>query len=211
MKTRGAGGWRYKVTGRKNSKDHILDVVEQLCAEVGPYRLRHAQVARHLGIKPPSLYAHFPSMNDMLAAATRRALEAIRATYEELGESISPAAALDRSQARQVDLLVARPGIARLVLFDLSQPGGAETVAWDMPEIEQITACEEALFDRAVAAGQIPAQDFPIWFSTRMGALYVGLSYEWLRPEPKDPSRIMMLKKSLQLTKCSRSFAPDMS
>lgn len=177
----------------------ILDVAETLCAVHGPSRLRHTMIALELGIKPPSLYAHFPSLTAILAATTRRALCAICETYEEISGDLPPLDALNLSQSRQIDLMLARPGIARLVLFDLSQPGGAETVGWDTPEIIHITDMEQRFFKEAVLRGDLQASDFRLWFSTRLGALYVALSYEWLSASHISESRVHELKKQLRL------------
>lgn len=185
------------MSDKKNTKDQILDVVEGLCATIGPQRLQHATIAAKLGIKPPSLYAHFPSMQAILEAVTLRALTAILATYEDLNESLSAKSALDLCQSRQVDLLLLRPGIARLVLTDLSQPGGAEAIGWYTTEIVKITTIERGLFERAVADGQIEDCDFFLWFSSRMGALYVSMSYEWLRCGEIGEKRADLLKKVL--------------
>ena len=184
---------------RKNTKEHILNVVEGLCAEVGPQRLQHATVAKELGIKPPSLYAHFPSMQAMLEAVSRRALGEILNCYQGLDESKGPLEALNQVLFKQVDLLVARPGIARLVLFDLSQPGGTDAIGWQTPEIVKITEVEQRFFQDGVAQGDIADRDFFLWFSQRMGALYVSLSYEWLRHGTISEKRVQLLKSSLAL------------
>lgn len=184
---------------RKKSKDHILDVVENLCAEVGPMRVQHAAVAKALGIKPPSLYAHYPSMNAILAAATMRAMRAICETYEGLVEAGNPIDSLNESQSRLVDLLVERPGIARLVLHDFSTPGGAEITNWETPEIIEITQNEKTLFDRAVDQGLIEDLDFSVWYGARMGSVYVGLSYQWLFSRKLDKNRVEALKAALAL------------
>lgn len=133
----------------------------------------------------------------IIDAVTRRALKAILDTYENLDEQLSAKEALDICQTRQVDLLISRPGIARLVLMDLSQPGGAETIGWTTPEIVEITRIERDLFDQAVLVGDIQDCDFYFWFSNRMGALYVSLSYELLRNGEISLERSQLLKKAL--------------
>lgn len=193
------GSDEQRVLSKKNTKDQILDVVEMLCAQTGPHRLKHTTIAKEMGIKPPSLYAHYPSMTAILAATTRRALSEIYATYLNIDESYSPVEMLNMSQAKQIDLLVARPGIARLVLFDLSQPGGAETVGWDTPEIIQITEKERNFFNSAVEKGAALNGEFEFWFSSRMGALYVALSYEWLRSDVISLDRVNALKSYLKI------------
>ncbi|MGO3455825.1 MAG: TetR/AcrR family transcriptional regulator [Marinomonadaceae bacterium] len=190
---------KQQIQKKKHTKDQILDVVELLCAKIGPYRLKHTTIAKEMNIKPPSLYAHYPSMTAILAATTRRALGEISSTYLDIEEACSPIEALNISQNRQIDLLVARPGIARLVLFDLSQPGGAETVAWDTPEIVQITEKERYLFNLILEQGVVLGDDFELWFSSKMGALYSALSYEWLRSDKITLERINALKCHLKV------------
>lgn len=194
------GSKKQQLKNKKSVKDQILDVVELLCAQTGPHHLKHSTIAKEMNIKPPSLYAHYPSMTAILAATTRRALSEIYSTYMNIEESYSPIEALNISQARQIDLLVERPGIARLVLFDLSQPGGAETIAWDTPEIIQITEKERYLFNSAIKQGINLNSDFEFWYSTRMGALYVTLSYEWLRSTVITLERVKELKRHLKIT-----------
>lgn len=181
-------------------KNRIMDVVENICAQSGPLSLKHTIVAKELGIKPPSLYAHFPSISAIFAATTTRALKEIVTTYDAIDDAYSPVEALNIITSRQIDLLIARPGIARLVLCDLCQPSGIETIDWDTLEIVQITKKERMLFEKAISLKLISEQDFEFWFSTRMGALYITLSYEWLRTSTISPERIVALKKHLQIT-----------
>lgn len=184
---------------KRAPKDRILDVVEDLCATVGPHRLQHATVAQTLGIKPPSLYAHFKSMSAIIEAVTLRALVAIEATYDNLDPTLTSIEKLNESQSRQIDLLVKRPGIARLVLLDLSQPGGSETISWQTPEIVRITGIEKQLFESAVAENSLETEDFSLWFGRRLGGLYVALSYQWLRIDTLSAERIADLKRSLTI------------
>ena len=181
-------------------KDRIMDVVENLCAQIGPLSLKHTNVAKELGIKPPSLYAHFPSMAAILAATTKRALKEISITYDHIDHTCSPVETLNIIQSRQIDLLITRPGIARLVLFDLCQPGGIETIDWSTQEIIQITEKERTLFEKSIHLKLISEQDFEFWFSTRMGALYIALSYEWLKSPKINIERVIALKRYLQIT-----------
>ena len=180
-------------------KDRIMDVVENLCTQHGPLSLKHTKVAKELGIKPPSLYAHFPSMAAILTSTIERALKEISITYDNIDHSYSPVEALNIIQSRQIDLLISRPGIARLVLFDLCQPGGIQAINWNTLEIVQITEKERTLFEKSIPLKLIPEQDFEFWFSTRMGALYIALSYEWLKSPQISPERVIALKKYLQI------------
>lgn len=183
----------------KNTKDRILDVAEALCAEVGPIGVRHSEIAARVGIRPPSIYAHYPSLEAILAAVSRRGLEATRATYAGLEDIDSPVAALNLAQDRQVDLLVAHPGFTRLVLADLSLPGGSTAIEANMDLVEEINAQDRSLFLRAVDQGEVAMVDPDLWLAQRLGSLYVVLSMEWMTQETLTPQRVAEIKGFLHI------------
>lgn len=181
------------------SKEILLDVAEQLCAEVGSQAVRHAEIAKRVGIKPPSIYAHFDSLDDILSAVARRGLLAMLATYDGLPEATNPVDALNQVQNRQIDYLVAHPGFTRLALADLNLPGGTAAVASNLDLIDVIDARERQLFDRAIAMGLIPPADFSLWLGRRTGAVYVTLSLEWLNGRTITSGRLEQIKAYLAL------------
>lgn len=168
-----------------------------MCAEVGPRDVQHSEIAKRLGIKPPSLYAHYTSIDEILAATYKRSLEELLETYRQNNEQISAIEALNQSSSRQVDLLLERPGIARLVLADLSQNGGISIALENSTEIEKITQTEKQLFEEAVQAEDLEPTDFTPWYGSRLGMLYVTLSYEWLSNKTIPQSRADEIKKFL--------------
>ncbi len=181
------------------SKEILLDVAEQLCAEVGSQAVRHAEIAKRVGIKPPSIYAHFDSLDDILSAVARRGLLAMLATYDGLPETLSPVEALNLVQNRQIDYLVAHPGFTRLALADLNLPGGTAAVAANLDLIDAIDERERHLFDKAVAMNLIPPDDFSLWLGRRTGAVYVTLSLEWLKGRTITSDRLEQIKTYLSL------------
>lgn len=187
------------MTRQRVSKELLLDVAEQLCAEVGSQAVRHAEIAKRVGIKPPSIYAHFDSLDDILAAVTRRGLLAMLATYEALPEGLNPVQALNLIQNRQIDYLVAHPGFTRLALADLNLPGGTTAVASNIDLIHAIDNQERQLLERAIAEGQIAPVDFALWVGRRAGAVYVTLSMEWLNHRTISPERLEEIKAYLEL------------
>lgn len=187
------------MTRQRVSKELLLDVAEQLCAEVGSQAVRHAEIAKRVGIKPPSIYAHFDSLDDILAAVTRRGLLAMLATYEALPKGLSPVQALNLIQNRQIDYLVAHPGFTRLALADLNLPGGTTAVASNIDLIHAIDNQERQLLERAIAGGAIAPVDFALWVGRRAGAVYVTLSMEWLNHRTISPERLEQIKTYLEL------------
>src|SRR5271155_3252663 len=68
---------------RQETIEEILDIAEDVMAEEGVNGLSVAEVARRLGVQPPSLYKYFPSLMAVYAAifleGQRENLEAMRA------------------------------------------------------------------------------------------------------------------------------------
>lgn len=181
------------------SREILLDVAEQLCAEVGSQAVKLAEIAKRVGIKPPSIYAHYDCLDDILSAVARRGLLAMLATFDGLPETLSPVEALNLAQNRQIDYLVAHPGFTRLALADLNLPGGTAAVAANLDLIDAIDERERHLFDKAVAMGLIPPDDFSLWLGRRAGAVYVTLSIEWLKGRTITPERLEQIKSYLSL------------
>ncbi len=183
----------------KDTKNQIINVAEALCAEVGPHEVRHNEVAARVGIKPPSLYAHFDSFESILAAVARRGLEITLETYSDIDDFDSAVEALNVTQARQIDILAAHPGFARLVLADLSLPGGPHAIEANIELVEELKALEHELFDRAVSQGQIEVADFPLWLAQRLGSLYVTMSMEWSTNPVIPSTRLEEIKEFLAI------------
>ena len=51
---------------RQETIEEILDIAEDVMAEEGVNGLSLAEVARRLGVQPPSLYKYFPSLHGRL-------------------------------------------------------------------------------------------------------------------------------------------------
>ncbi|WP_436778094.1 TetR/AcrR family transcriptional regulator [Yinghuangia sp. YIM S09857] len=65
---------------RAETREEILDIALDLMAEEGVAGLSLAAVARHLGIRPPSLYKYFPSRHAVYDALFQRGQEQYRDT-----------------------------------------------------------------------------------------------------------------------------------
>ena len=57
---------------RQETIEEILDIAEEVMAEEGVNGLSLAEVARRLGVQPPSIYKYFPSLMAVYDAIFRR-------------------------------------------------------------------------------------------------------------------------------------------
>src|SRR3954447_23615029 len=107
---------------RQESIEEILDVALELMAEQGVAGLSLGEVARRLGIRPPSLYVYFASKNALydavFARGSREVLDAIRAITPEV---------MDESQSLEAALLVAGQTMVR---WSVEHPVYSQLLFW---------------------------------------------------------------------------------
>ena len=108
---------------RRNTKERIIDEAEKLASLHGIEHLKLQDVADKIGIKLPSVYAHFSGREDILAAMGSRINRAFTQMFQpKAGEA--PKESLRRSAVELAEFLGNNPAYFRLMLRDLSVPLG---------------------------------------------------------------------------------------
>jgi AcrR family transcriptional regulator len=171
---------------RQQTIDEILDIAEELVAANGANGLSLSEVARRLGVQPPSLYKYFPSLLAIYDALFRRGQE------EHLAVMASAMAAAEPGlEALTVGLeasgrwLLAHPATAQL-LFWRPVPSFQPSPGAMAPSVAMVELQRKALAD-AVAAGQIgapPATDDPVYV---VSTLITGVLSQAMANEPELP------------------------
>ena len=132
----------------------ILDLAEDVMAEEGVSGLSLAEVARRLGVQPPSLYKYFPSLTAIYDALFERGqianLDVMR-TASAPAEAGLPAltAALEASGR----FLLERPALGQLLFWRPVPSFEASDAA--MAASREMIELERAILRDAVAAGQL--------------------------------------------------------
>ena len=99
---------------RRNTKEKIIDEAESLAALHGIEHLKLQDVADKIGIKLPSVYAHFSGREDILAAMGSRISKGISQLYiAKPGEA--PIETLKRSAQDLLKFLGEHPAYFRLM------------------------------------------------------------------------------------------------
>ena len=144
---------------RRETIEEILDIARDVMTEEGVNGLSLAEVARRLGVQPPSLYKYFDSLMALYDQLFRRGMQAHLEVMRNAMQQAEPgldalAAGLDASGR----WCLANGPIAQLMFWrpvPRFEPS-AESMA---PSIEMVAIQRRALAD-AVAAGQLgPAAD----------------------------------------------------
>lgn len=185
---------------RRNTKERIIDEAEALAAIHGIEHLKLQEVADKIGIKLPSVYAHFSGREDILAAMGARINSAFTGFYvARPGESACNT--LMRGVRELAEFLVGNPAYFRLILRDLSVPLGYDATnrrysmhaSGQLPtEMAQLLGRLDALLHKAAReenTREVSAMEF---MSAVHGAALMRLSMETsTSPEhllPQPPS-----------------------
>lgn len=161
---------------RQETIEEILTIADDVLAEEGVNGLSLSEVARRLGVKPPSIYKYFDSLLAIYDALFERGQRAHLAVMRTAMERAEPgldalAAGLDASGRWALN----HPATAQL-LFWHSVPNFEPTPEAMAPSIEMVNLQRQALAD-AAAAGQLGAgadSDEALWITSILVSGVIG-------------------------------------
>src|SRR5215218_9213685 len=108
-----------RVQRHHQTVEEIIDVALQVMAEDGVAALSLAEVARRMGMRPPSLYQYFPSKLAVYDALFERGARQTLAVMESYQSRIAenPLEGLAAAQAAWNDWVMANPVLAQLLYW----------------------------------------------------------------------------------------------
>lgn len=171
---------------RQETIEEILAIADDVLAEQGVNGLSLSEVARRLGVKPPSIYKYFDSLLAIYDALFERGqqthLEIMRTAMSGAEPGLDAlAAGLDASGRWCLD----HPALAQLMWWR-PIPGFEPSPEAMAPSVEMV-ALERRAFVDAVAAGQLGAGTDPDEVTWLSGALISGVIGMALANEPGVP------------------------
>jgi AcrR family transcriptional regulator len=139
---------------RQETIAEILAIAEAVMTQEGVNGLSLSEVARRLGVKPPSIYKYFDSLMSIYDALFERGqrdhLDAMRAAMQLAGPGLDGLAAGLEASCRWC---LAHPAIAQL-LFWRPVPSFEPTAQAMAPSVEMVQLQRQALAS-AVSAGEL--------------------------------------------------------
>jgi AcrR family transcriptional regulator len=171
---------------RQETIEELLTIAEDLLNTDGANGMGLSEIARRLGVKPPSIYKYFDSLmaiyDALFARGQQEHLAAMRTAMNDASPGLPALTAGLEASGRWC---VTHPGIAQL-MFSRPVPGFEPTPEAMAPSVEMVQIQRDALAD-AVAAGQLgpgAATDQAIWL---ISVMISGLIGQTLANEPKLP------------------------
>jgi AcrR family transcriptional regulator len=139
--------------------EEILDIAKEVMTEEGVNGLSLAEVARRLGVQPPSIYKYFPSLMAVYDALFRGGqLEHLEVMRTAMADAEPGLDALTAGLEASGRWLLANRAVAQL-MFWRPVPNFEPSAEAFAPSVEMVALQRAALAD-AVAAGQLgPAAD----------------------------------------------------
>jgi AcrR family transcriptional regulator len=136
------------------TRDQIVAAAEDLIARHGLEGLQVKAIAARVGIRPPSVFAHFAGRDDVVGAVVERLLGRLDALFD------APAAGTPeeelRARTRQlVRFLIENPADARILLRELAQAGAPDVERHDLRArlLERIYDRVAAVLHRGASTG----------------------------------------------------------
>ncbi len=182
---------------RRNTKERIIDEAEVLATMHGIEHLKLQDVADKIGIKLPSVYAHFSGREDILAAMGARINRAFSQLYHSKSDE-DPVDALRKGTVELVNFLGEHPAYFRLMLRDLSVPLGYDPINRRFtnshgnsipPElVDMMSRIERLLQTAGNRCKPISAEDFT---AALLGSLLVMFSWHDKPPPSEEEEKIL--------------------
>ena len=156
MSTAGPGTSDRRARRRQETIAEILAIAETVMAEQGVNALSMSEIARRLGVKPPSIYKYFDSLMSIYDAVFEQGqqdhLDAMRDAMRAAQPGLDSLAAGLEASCRWC---LAHPATAQL-LFWRPVPSFEPSARAMAPSVEMVQLQRQALSD-AVAAGKLGA------------------------------------------------------
>jgi len=163
------------------TREKILEAAEWLIALHGIEGFQLADVARAVGIRPPSVYAHFEGRDDIAQEVAYRLYRGIQAEIKtDRFERGDPSKELRRAVRKMVRYYAQRPAHLRLTLRDLAQtafPSADEKIS-SIQVWNEITESFELLIRRGIEVGQFRPVRPSAAQAQIVGAVLVNLCWD---------------------------------
>lgn len=177
---------------KPDTRERILRTAEELIAQHGIEGFQLKDVADRVGIRPPSVFAHFKGRDAIAQAVSIRLVEGISDLMTIDGRE-TPSATLRRWCRELVTHLNDNPAHLRLILRDMAQASSPQVMSYESAKllIEQMRARLHQLLTDGVRIGEFRRVRTDSVIALLLGAAISNLVWEGFdktgRPKPGIP------------------------
>ena len=179
-----AGGKRNRAsTDPQHTRERILEQAERMIAEHGIDGLKLTAVAKAVGIRQPSIYAHFRNRDEMFREMGRNIVEDMLHLFDA-SEGNSHLETILLGLDKLLTYIEEHPAEARLIARDMSIPGGFEPLRDVMGPSGTIGTLEgplgpmiqrlQRILDKGSAEGTLRPFNAPVLFPLMLGTILLA-------------------------------------
>lgn len=173
---------------RAETVEEILRLALEIMGEVGAGGLTFAELARRVGVRPPSLYKYFGSVHAVYDELFRRGqLDHLRAVADAMSPAQPGMPTVAAGLIAGAQWAAEHPVLAQL-LFWRPVPGFRPSPDAFAPSLKMVDLFRRALHD-AVAAGQVGPQAADDRALALVSVIAAGTASQYLANEPAIPWR----------------------
>ena len=168
------------------TREALIDAAEQVFRREGVSRTSLAEIAAEAGVTRGAIYWHFRDKTELLDAMCQRTVLPLDAAFARAADAarVDPLGTLRGLAVDALTQLARDPRTQAVfeILFHKCELVGelGERSATQQTDRKQCLSSVEALFDLAVAKGQLPVDTDAKLVTHMMHAYVIGLMHEWV-------------------------------
>jgi len=196
----------------QKTRDRILEVAEELIARHGVAGFELKDVAARVGIRSPSIFAHFKGREDLAEAVARRVGQVIVDQFEV--EGTDPETILRHALRNLVAHLAANPAHVRILLADLGRHREVNELSGSAEQVLRAEQRVAGLLNAGVQSGAFRKVAADQYIAFMLGGILSSLAwYGWDEQGnlqgPVTLSRIQRDAEDIALRFLRASGGPD--
>ena len=163
-----------------STKVAIRVAAERLCGEVGAPNVRLREIARRVGIEAASIYTYYQNLDDILASVAETALKDMLELQRHASSFENDNDVINYCQAL-VQYFAKKPGVARLILYDLASVGGHYAFNANIPLIREYAQIEAEMIAKSYDISDKDNMQQNDFVLAKLGMTLTMLSERWIR------------------------------
>lgn len=181
------------------TRDRIVAEAENLIARHGIEGLQVKGIAEAIGIRPPSVFAHFSGRDDIVRAVVERLLHRIEEVFDAPVAG-SPEEELRVRSRRMALFLLDHPADARILMRDLAHAGVPDVNSFQLTPrlLDKVYATVNDVLRRGAKEGTFRRVKAETFVSQMLGAMLANLAWSgWDSTGlPKTSSRAEVVRNA---------------
>ena len=165
---------KQRLPSAERSKE-LIEIAKALFVNVGPEGVKLREIARRAGISAPSVYNHFASLEDLLAAILEEHLDDLLSVHATIG-ALPPERAVRDLCKGHTKLLAENPAAAHLLMAHQQLRAKLGPLRHIAEKMSSLNTAEAAIFKKGASQGVFQEVDFHGVILSRLGMTTTILS-----------------------------------